>query len=579
MKRIFILLCLITCVLFPNSAAQPTGESNWEIDLNNGYISTKPLFVGDQIIVRTSGFWTGDDRPHVYAFDQETGQENWRYLNQNSTNHDMSPLLHVGAGGGDCGNWNEMIIVGWTDGKVTALDVEDGSLIWSSQTEVVTWGITGKMALDDDNLIVPTRKGLSSFCLSDGTENLRVDLPQLGWRNGVTVTEYSYLLGNEEGVLNIVNKSGEVNNLSIGDGMIRHAPIVTSAGIIIHLQTSNGSEIYLGSELISEEGHSPAIPFQLGESIFFGTSDSVSAWKCGLTCQFEGRTPFHTNGEITAQIIGNDTHIWFPKNTAEGGWGFGIPGQDLAIYSTDHDTYVTAGVGFGPNGLVAFGNDAGVLMVVSDLFNETATTNQSDEHTLTDDTNQSNELVDLIISNEGVCEMNSEEDKESFELSAMHLLVFALIAGVVVSYSKGNRELVTKLAVLLLLVVSIMALSSVSQIWSEEVANLQGTPGDWNEDWPEEWKDTQIVVFELPDGDLVIGGCSGHVNVEQLTESAATELGIEIEKEQFSIGEMIVSFNGHELNGWEFTVDGTKSQVGISESGVEEDSVVRWSAA
>lgn len=161
----------------------------------------------------------------------------------------------------------------------------------------------------------------------------------------------------------------------------------------------------------------------------------------------------------------------------------------------------------------------------------------------------------------------------------MHLLVFALIAGVVVSYSKGNRELVTKLAVLLLLVVSIMVLSSVSQIWSEEVANLQETSGDWNEDWPEEWKDTQIVVFELPDGDLVIGGCSGHMNVEQLTESAATELGIEIEKEQFSIGEMIVSFNGHELNGWEFTVDGTKSQVGISEAEVEEDSVVRWSAA
>ncbi|GIR00801.1 MAG: hypothetical protein CM15mP9_5040 [Methanobacteriota archaeon] len=55
------------------------------------------------------------------------------------------------------------------------------------------------MAQDGDNIVVPTRQGLSRFCLSDGTENLRVDLPQLGWRNGVTVTDDSYLLGNEEG--------------------------------------------------------------------------------------------------------------------------------------------------------------------------------------------------------------------------------------------------------------------------------------------------------------------------------------------------------------------------------------------
>ena len=39
----------------------------------------------------------------------------------------MSPLLHVEAGSGDCGSWNDMILVGWTDGKVTALDFTDGS--------------------------------------------------------------------------------------------------------------------------------------------------------------------------------------------------------------------------------------------------------------------------------------------------------------------------------------------------------------------------------------------------------------------------------------------------------------------
>ena len=218
MKRIFVALCLLSCILIPVSTAEEQNSNYWEIDLDNGYISTKPIIVDSQVIVRTSGFWTGEDRPHVYAFDLHTGQENWRFKNAASTNHDMSPIMHVEAGSGDCGNWSEMVIIGWTDGKVTALDIEDGSLIWSSQTEVVTWGITGAMALDGDSVVVPTRQGLSRFCLSDGAENLRVDLPQLGWRNGVTVTNDSYLIGNEEGILNIVSKSGNVTNLSIGEG-------------------------------------------------------------------------------------------------------------------------------------------------------------------------------------------------------------------------------------------------------------------------------------------------------------------------------------------------------------------------
>ena len=46
--------------------------------------------------------------------------------------------------------------------------------------------------MDGENVVVPTRQGLSRFCLSDGTQNLRVNLPQLGWRNGVTVTNDSY---------------------------------------------------------------------------------------------------------------------------------------------------------------------------------------------------------------------------------------------------------------------------------------------------------------------------------------------------------------------------------------------------
>jgi len=553
MKRTLVALSLLFCILLPSSIATPEGFESWEADLDNGYISTKPIIVDEQVIVRTSGYWTGEDRPHIYAFDLYTGEENWRFKNAASLNHDMSPLLHIEAGAGECGSWSEMIIAGWTDGRVTALNLEDGSLVWSAQTEVVNWGITGLLAIDDEDVVVPTRQGLSRFCLSDGEENLRVDLPQLGWRNGVAVTNDSYLIGNEEGVVNIISKTGEVTNLTVGDGMIRHAPIQTDVGIVTHLQTENGSGIYLDGQLLAEEGPSPAMPLDVGNDIFFGTSDHIMWWTCDSSCTFQGRTPFHTNGEITTQSISGITSFWFPNNSPDGGWATGYPGQELVIYNTSHDTYTTAGVGFGPDGEMAFGNDEGVLMVVMDPTKQAQ------------------------IAVEGPNTWTSEDS--SFEIEPAHVLVLALTVGIIIFQLRRDTDMVVKLGVLLLLVIAIIVMPSVSDMWSKEVDNLDTAPGDWDNDWPDEWKETQVVVFELPDGEVAIGGLEGHYNVEQLTDNAAIQLGIEIEKEPFTIGDMIISFNGHEFEGWEFTIDGERSQVGISSAEVGEVAVVRWSPA
>ena len=85
--------------------------------------------------------------------------------------------------------------------------------------------------------------------------------------------------------------------------------------------------------------------------------------------------------------------------------------------------------------------------------------------------------------------------------------------------------------------------------------------------------------FRITGREVAIGGLSGYDNVEQLTDAAALELGITIEKESYSLGTMVVSVDGHELEGWEFTLDGERTPVGISQAEVGEDSVVRWSAA
>ena len=55
MRRIFVLLCLICCVFSPSTIAQTEENYSWEIDLDNGYISTKPIFLEEQDVIINSG--------------------------------------------------------------------------------------------------------------------------------------------------------------------------------------------------------------------------------------------------------------------------------------------------------------------------------------------------------------------------------------------------------------------------------------------------------------------------------------------------------------------------------------------
>ena len=540
MRRFLIFLVLLLLLPNASSSEESSSQIEWSIDLENGYITTKPLIVDQQVFVRTSGFWSGDDRPHVYAFDLTNGEENWRYKNPNSIHHDMSPLLFVPANSSSCGEWPDMVVVGWTDGSVTALNAEDGSLQWSAQTEVETWGVTGKMALDGELVVVPTRQGLSSFCLADGELELRVELPQLGWRNGVTVTDDAYLMGNEDGVLNTISRSGQISNLTIGDGMIRHAPIQTSAGILIHLQTSSGSSIHLDDQVLSNEGRSPAIPLQIGNDVFLGTSEHVIHLSCESTCTEQGRTEFHTNGEIMPYFSDGAIMVSFPRNTPDGGWGVGMPGDELSIIHSDIGTYTTAGIEQN-EGDIAFGNDAGILHVVA----------------------------------------YGTEQNESSNQGSILIVGLLLILGfyTILIILKGDRELSLKLGSLLLLIVLILALPEMSTSWSKQVEDLAPESEDWDDSWPESWKGTQVVVIELESGELAIGGLSGYENVEDLTDEAARQLEISVEKEDHNLGAWIIAFDGESGEGWEFTVDGERSMLGISETKVEDDAVVRWKPA
>ena len=534
-------LFLVLVLFLP--LAQATTESSWTHEFEDGYITTKPLIVDDSVYVRTSGFWTGDARPVVVAFDVQSGDEHWRYTSETSLQHDMSPLLYAEQGSGDCGSWQNLLIVGWADGKITAHSTEDGTVVWENQTEIDLIGITGSMLIEDDQVIVPTRSGLSSFCLANGEEILSVDVGFIGWRNGVTAVEEGFVFGDESGNLHTVFRNGSVSSIHLGDGKIRHAPLDTRHGLFVHLQPAEGSTMFLNGSVLASVGQSPAIPLMHENRIYAATSDEWISILCDEdTCSIEATEPFHSNGELALRIVGTEVEIWAHSNTVSGGWGVFNQTAFLRIENTSFNTYGTAAPGFGP-GVIAFGNDAGVLKVTSESL-----------------------------------EASNEEETPADILGGIHYVAIVLLF-LVTCWSLAHRDLnqLTKVGSAFLLLIAIAVVPELSLKLAEQTST--NSEAEWDPTWPDEWLGTQVIVFEINGEEHAIGGLERQQTVYDLTMIACDELGIETEIEQQYLGAYLVSFNGSVGDGWEFTLDGSRSQVGMTESQLNDASIVEWRPA
>ena len=540
MKRVVLLLLLVFLLPFTKA------ESNysWEHEFENGYITTQPLIVEDSVYVRTSGFWIGDERPQVSAFDLFSGDELWTFRSETTLQHDMSPLLFIESGSGTCGTWQNLLIVAWADGKVTALNPSNGVLVWEHQTEVNVLGITGKLGLDEDRVVVPTRQGLSALCLETGEQLLRVEFQEVGWRNGVLISESGYHVGTETGMLYSVNRDGTMTNTSIGDGKIRHAPIETQHGLLIHLQTATGSTLYLNNSVLGTYGFSPALPLQYEDRIFLATSEEWISLRCdNITCIEDSKSSFHANGEMSINHLKNGSlEIWIPSNTPDGGWGVFNQTSQLRMHTTKFDTYTTAAPGFS-TAAMALGNDMGILQVT--IFEGERPTEKTSSFSLI-------ETLHYVL------------------LLSSYLLCCLFFA-------TKNKPRLWKALTLFLLLFTLAAVPEVSTKWPTLIE--QDTEATWNPEWPEEWRDTQIVIIEIDGAENVIGGLNGYSNVYELTQAASESLGISTEYEDQYLGLYLLSFNGTEGDGWEFTLDGARSNTGIVDTAIDSDSILRWRPA
>lgn len=540
MKRVVLLLLLV--LLLPFTKAE--SNYSWEHEFENGYITTQPLIIENSVYVRTSGFWIGDERPQVSAFDLVSGDEQWTFRSETTLQHDISPLLFVESGSGTCGTWQDLLIIAWADGKVTALNPSNGAFVWEAQTEVNVLGITGKLGLDEDRVVVPTRQGLSALCLETGERLLRVEFQDVGWRNGVLISESGYHVGTETGVLYSVNRDGTMSNISLGEGKIRHAPIETQHGLLVHLQTSTGSTLYLNNSILGNYGFSPALPLQYEDRIFLATSEEWVSLRCDATTCFEdSKSPFHSNGEMSIHNLDNGSfEIWIPSNTPDGGWGVFNQTSQLRMHTTKFDTYTTAAPGFS-SGAMALGNDMGILQVT--LF-------ESDK---------------------------SAEKASSFSFAEIlhYVLLLSSYLLCCIFFATKNKPRFWKALTLFLLLLTVAAVPEVSTKWSTLIE--QDSRATWNEAWPEEWKDTQIVIIEIDGKENIIGGLNGNSNVYELTQAASESLGISTEYEDQYLGLYLRSFNGTEGDGWEFTLDGTRSNTGIVDTTINSDSILHWRPA
>ena len=559
-------LLLAALVLFTlpavNASAEPgafeeTYTLDWTYDFGGSYITTAPLFVDQQLFVRTSASWGGDNSPALAAFSLD-GEPLWSHTNANSTHHDMAPLLHVAEGEGPCGSWPNMLIVGWSDGQIEARSTDDGALIWAHQSEPTIWGITGAMAVDEDRIVAPTRSGVVALCASNGLLEMEAQTG-LGWRNGVTIGAEEYFLGDESGLLWGVTRDGVVRSIDLGEGKIRHAPLMTTAGLFVQVQGVPFSTVHLidvddfTSKSTLRTGTSPAVPVMYDSFVLSADSEAIRLFSCAVSCEESSQVSFRSNGEIG--VLG-EGQFSLPFNGLERGWGLvnvsSSGGLLLEVFTTGADGYATSAPGsltYEEMTYLAFGSDDSVVYVYT--------------------------------SNQTPAVENIEVDQMEFDwfVQGMTFLLFLSLGAAGVQFLRNKGTSVLRFLSIYLLIIALLIVDQVAVQWSqfiqENTSDAEAQEA-WDSSWNESWRGTQIVSITI-EGELhSVGGLEGYTNAYELTMAACEELGLEIRVESTSLGIYVVAFEGVTGEGWEYTVDGRLATLAADSAMLDAASIVQW---
>lgn len=561
MRIITTFFAIFLFLLAPISAAESNDNTwpsdftqQWNIDFEAVYVSTRPVIIDESIYVRTSSSTIDNAVPTIYSLDF-SGNQQWEVINPNSTKQDMSPILSVSAGNGECGNWPDMLLIGWSDGLFQALNPTNGNVIWQHSTEFLNWGITGKATLDEDSIIIPTRTGIDKLCL-DGELDFSQKLG-LGWRNSPIALNGEYWIGDESGTLWQVSANQSVNSYSIGEGKIRHPPlIIDDDNLLIHLQLPSESELKLldttTGELttVAKLGPSPAIPETMNQYVITADASYVTLIDCLKNCQVINQVPFTSNGEISIIF---DEYIVLPHNSQEGGYGVFAISDEGELYQLDtlnfeDDWYGTAGLsGHEINGQKQ-------ILVVNDNANL------------------------KFLSTDYVLTLDSSNADSDWTTIIAMLLALILISTTSIQLLRERFQSAFKFFILFITILVYFSLGDIISAWADLVEDPDNSDPDdvWSENWPDEWLGTQVVIFEFKDGLTEAGGYFGQEDVLQLTKHATSEQGIDLEISDTSFGKYVVSIDGKSGDGWEYYVNGQAGTISAEYQSIDSNAVVVW---
>ena len=556
MRVKFLLLLVIATLCLPFTSGEKNQDESegefilrWQVDFGDVYVSTQPISSDQAIFMRTSSSSQSQGIPSVLSLNF-AGDEKWQVQNPNSTFHDMAPLEFVKSDIGDCGSWPDMVLVGWSDGLFQALDANSGAVVWQHQTKVQPWGITGTMLIEDDAVILPTRQGVDRLCL-DGSLQFSLETG-LGWRNGITRSGESYWIGDEQGNLWSVTNQSATQHF-IAQGKIRHAPIVlANDNLLIHLQTDSGSTIYHYNTssnqpyVVANSGRGPGIPTIIGDYVITTDSQYLRSISCDTTCIVNDFESFRSNGEIS-NVFGT---IMLPQNTVDGGYGqFELSKNGdlvpLGIANYADDWYGTAGIDSWMSDGVKY------MLLVNDNAN-----------------------LKMYSTNEAPIPQDNEKSDWPTILAILSALI--LISATSIQLLREKFQSAFKFVILFVTILLFFTLDEFIQAWDELLNDDAPASDVWNNEWPDEWLDTQVVVFEFKEETLVTGGLLGNDNVLQASIAAANQQGFEIEVVESSLGKYVVSINNVAGEGWEYTVNGQPGTVSAEFSQLKSDSIVIW---
>ena len=561
MRIITTFFAILLFLLAPISAAESNDDTwpsdftqQWNIDFEAVYVSTRPVIIDESIYVRTSSSTIDNAVPTIYSLDF-SGNQQWEVINPNSTKQDMSPILSVSAGNGECGNWPDMLLIGWSDGLFQALNPTNGNVIWQHNTEFLNWGITGKATLDEDSIIIPTRTGIDKLCL-DGELDFSQKLG-LGWRNSPIALNGEYWIGDESGTLWQVSVNQSVNTYSIGEGKIRHQPlIIDDDNLLIHLQLPSESELKLLDTTtgklttVAKLGPSPAMPETMNQYVITADASYLTLIDCLENCQVINQVPFTSNGEISIIF---DEYIVLPHNSQEGGYGVFAISDEGELYQLDtlnfaDDWYGTAGLsGHERNGQKQ-------ILVVNDNANL------------------------KFLSTDYVLTLDSSNADSDWTTIIAMLIALTLISTTSIQLLRERFQSAFKFFILFITILVYFSLGDIISAWADLVEDPDNSDPDdvWSENWPDEWLGTQVVIFEFKDGLTEVGGYLGQEDVLQLTKHATSEQGIDLEISDTSFGKYVVSIDGKSGDGWEYYVNGQAGTISAEYQSIDSNAVVVW---